>query len=57
LVGDWHLLGRLRGLEEVSSAIDAVTRQDVLECLAAYPARNITGCFLGPQALDTAALE
>jgi predicted Zn-dependent peptidase len=56
LVGDWHLLGRLRGLEEVSGEIDAVTRQDVLECLAAYPAKALTGCFLGPAPLDTAAL-
>lgn len=57
LVADWHLLGRLRSLEEIAAAIDAVTQEDILACLAAYPARNITAYILGPEKLDTTCLQ
>ena len=56
LVGDWHLLGRLRGLQEVADAIDAVTRQQVRECVRAFPAERLTACLIGPAPLDTSGL-
>ena len=56
LANDWHLLRRLRSLEEIAHAIDAVTLEQVMSCLAAWPAENLTACFLGPEPLKTACL-
>ena len=56
LVIDWHLLGRVRSLEEIAAAVDAVTCEQVAACLAAYPARKMTAYFIGPKPLDTSCL-
>jgi predicted Zn-dependent peptidase len=57
LASDWYHLGRLRSLEEVSRAIEAVTIPDVLDYLRAFPAENFTVLVIGPKPLDTGALE
>ncbi len=57
LVGDWRLLGRLRSLDEIAAAIDAVTTGKVREVAEAYPAENFTAYFIGPEPLDTSCLQ
>jgi len=57
LVSDWHLLGRLRGLEEIAADVDAVTVAAVTDCLAAYPPAEMTACFIGPEPLETGCLQ
>jgi len=52
LAGDWHHLKRLRSLEEISAAVDAVTADDVLDYLRACPAENLTTLVIGPDPLD-----
>jgi len=56
LTNDWHLLGRLRQLDEIASAIEAVTLDAVAACVAAYPAANLTGYIIGPEPLDVSCL-
>lgn len=56
LVADWYLLGRLRPLQEIADAIDAVTREQVLACLAAFPAKDLVGYFIGPEPMATGCL-
>ncbi|MFW6145719.1 MAG: M16 family metallopeptidase [Planctomycetota bacterium] len=56
LVADWHRLGRLRSLDEIAAAVDAVTVDEVAACLQAYPPRAFTGYFIGPQPLNIDAL-
>lgn len=57
LARDWHLLERPRTLEEISSAVQAVTRRDVMEYLAAFPANDFTALVLGPDPLKTDILN
>jgi predicted Zn-dependent peptidase len=57
LVSDWHLLGRLRSLEEIAQAVEAVTCENVAACLAEYPATGLTAYVLGPKALDVTCLK
>ncbi len=57
LVADWHLLGRLRSLDEIAAAIDAVTVEQVAASLRAYPPAAFTAYFIGPQPLNTDALQ
>ncbi len=52
LAGDFFHLGRLRGLDEISAAIDAVTVQDVMEYVHAFPAENLTTLTIGPDKLQ-----
>ncbi len=51
LAGDFYHLGRLRGLDEISAAIDAVTVDDVMGYVRAYPAENLTMLTIGPDEL------
>ncbi len=51
LAGDFYHLGRLRSLEEISAAIDAVTVDDVMEYVRKYPADNLTILTIGPDKL------
>ncbi|MBS3734509.1 MAG: insulinase family protein [Phycisphaerae bacterium] len=55
LATDWYHLGRLRGLAEISDAIDAVTADDVLAYLDDYPAEDFTVLVIGPQDIETGA--
>ena len=57
LAADWYHLRHLRGLQELSDAIDAVTVDDVLTYLSEYPARDFTVLTVGPEPLDTTELS
>jgi predicted Zn-dependent peptidase len=52
LAGDFYHLGRLRGLDEISAAIDAVTVDGIMEYVRAYPAENLTTLTIGPDKLQ-----
>ena len=54
---DWHHLGRVRTIEEITQAIDAVTVDDVLAYLNAFPAKDFVGVVIGPEPIDTGILE
>lgn len=53
MANDWYFLSRLRGLGELSDAIDAVTVDDVMAYLAERPARDFTILVIGPEPIDT----
>ena len=57
LASDWHHLGRLRSLKELSDAIDAVTVEDVMEYLAACPASDFTVLVIGPDMPDVGRMS
>lgn len=56
LAGDWYHLGRLRSLEEISAAIDAITIDQVLEYLHTHPAHDFTILSIGPEPLNVVAI-
>jgi len=56
LSSDWYHLRRLRSLEEISAAIDAITPDQVRQYLRDWPAANFTLLYIGPAELDTAAV-
>ncbi|QDT36451.1 M16 family metallopeptidase [Stratiformator vulcanicus] len=49
---DWYHLGRVRTLDEVQSAIDALTVDDVLNFVRNHPPEDPTILTLGPDALE-----
>jgi len=57
LADDWYHLGRLRSLQEISQAIDAVAADDVLAYLREFPAADFTLLVIGPDRLDTRAIR
>ncbi len=57
LATDWHHLGRLRSLDEISEATDAVTADEVIAYLKDCPAERFTVLVLGPQEIDTGATD
>ncbi len=57
LVSDWLHLGRLRPLAELSEAVEATGADDVLAHLADHPAEELAVLTLGPEPIDTAAVE
>ncbi|MCD6377977.1 MAG: insulinase family protein [Planctomycetes bacterium] len=56
LAGDFYHLGKLRSLEEISAAIEAVSINDVMEYLQVYPVKNLTMLTIGPEKLDSTIL-
>ena len=56
LAGDWYHLGRLRGLEELSAAVDAVTPEQVLDYVRRHGPANMTVLTIGPEELDTSGV-
>ena len=54
---DWYHLGRLRSLLEISSAVDAVTVDQVKAHLQQWPARDFVMLAIGPEPLDTSCLN
>ncbi len=56
MVSDWFHLKRIRTLEEISDAIDSLTRDDVVEHLRSCPARGFTMLTIGPEPIDTSCL-
>jgi predicted Zn-dependent peptidase len=54
MAADWYHLGRVKTLEEVSTAIDALTVESINYYLAQHPPRDYTIVTLGEQELNTA---
>ena len=57
LASDWYHLGRVRSLEEICGAIDAVTVEDVLAYWRDWAPRDFTVLVIGPQPVDTGAIN
>jgi len=57
LAGDWYHLGRLRTLDEIAAAIDAVSADDLLAHLRGHPAREFTLLTIGPEPLDAGGIN
>jgi predicted Zn-dependent peptidase len=51
LASDWYHLGRVRSLDEISSALDALTPEAVSDFTARQAVRDMTILTLGPTAL------
>jgi predicted Zn-dependent peptidase len=49
---DWFMRGRIRTLDEILAAIDAVTLEQLNEYLAGRPVENVTTVLIGPKKLD-----
>jgi predicted Zn-dependent peptidase len=49
---DWHHLGEVRTLDDVSDRIDKLTVETVLDYVHSYPARDFTILTIGPQTLE-----
>lgn len=56
LASDWYHLGRPRSLRELSEAIDAVSKDEVIAYARDYRPGSFTVLVIGPEALDTRAL-
>jgi len=56
LASDYYHLARLRSLDEIARAIDAVEADDVLEYVHDHPARDLTILVIGPEPLDVTGL-
>ena len=52
LVSDWYYLGRVRPIEEIASALDALTPQAVGDFAAREASRDLTIVTLGPNPLN-----
>jgi predicted Zn-dependent peptidase len=55
LARDQYLLGRVRTVEEIRAAIEAVTPDSIMDTLQRLPARDFTVTTLGPAALQVNA--
>ncbi len=55
LAADWYYLGRVRTLEEIQSAIDALTPDSIVAYAKKYPAKNFTLVTLGPEPLKVSS--
>jgi predicted Zn-dependent peptidase len=51
LASDWYYLGRVRGSDEIRSAIEGLTPAGITEHLCRHPAKDFTIVTLGPKAL------
>lgn len=52
LARDWFHLGRVTTLEEIRSAVDALTIEQITDYVCRYPARDITLLTIGPEPLQ-----
>ena len=52
LASDWYHLGRVRPLDEVSAALDALTAEEVGAFAAGLPLDRMTILTLGPEPLE-----
>ena len=57
LGGDFYHLHRVRTLDEISTAVDGISAEDILAYLSETPARNFTALVIGPEPLDTSSME
>src|SRR5262249_10862710 len=51
LASDWYYLGRVRGLDEIQTAIDAFTPRRIVTHFRKMPPRDFTIVTLGPKPL------
>lgn len=51
LASDWYYLSRVRGIEEIQSAIDALTPKKIVQHLRRHPPEEFTIVTLGPKPL------
>ena len=51
LASDWYYLGRVRSLDEIQSAVQALTPARVVDYVRRYPPRDLTVVTLGPRPL------
>jgi predicted Zn-dependent peptidase len=51
LASEWYYLGRVRTIDEIQQAINALTPESIVHYVRNYPARNPTVVTLGPQPL------
>jgi predicted Zn-dependent peptidase len=49
LASDWYYLGRVRSPEEIRSAIEALTPENIVEHVRRYPPAPLTIVTLGPK--------
>jgi predicted Zn-dependent peptidase len=52
LASDWYYLGRVRSMEEIHDAIDALSPSTILEHVKKYPPRDLTIVTLGKNPLN-----
>jgi predicted Zn-dependent peptidase len=52
LASDWYFLGRVRGIDEIQSAIDSLTPETIVDHLRRCPPRDFTIVTLGPKPLN-----
>ena len=52
LASDWYFLGRVRGIDEIQSAIDSLMPETIVDHLRRCPPRDFTIVTLGPKPLN-----
>ncbi|MCC6420865.1 MAG: insulinase family protein [Gemmataceae bacterium] len=52
LASDWYYLGRVRSLDEIQAAVQALSPQRIVEHLRRFPPRDFTVVTLGPKPLQ-----
>jgi len=57
LAASWYHFKKLRGLDELSREIDAITTTEVLDYLNDHPAADFTVLVVGPEPVDTGAAD
>ena len=57
MANDFHCLERVRTIDEITAAIDAITADDVLAYLQAYRAGDFVGVVIGPEPVPLAVFE
>ncbi|MFW6062303.1 MAG: M16 family metallopeptidase [Planctomycetota bacterium] len=55
LTADWYHLGRLRSLQEIHDAVEAVQADEVTDYLRDWPERDCTVLVIGPEPVETGA--
>ena len=57
MASDWHLLGYVRTLDELSDLVDKVNTEAINQYLSNNPPQQFKVVTLGQQALDTAGVN
>jgi predicted Zn-dependent peptidase len=52
---DWYYLGRVRGFEEIQTAINSLTPEGIVDHVRRFPAQDFTAVTLGPKPLEIPA--
>ncbi len=55
LASDWYFLGRVRSLDEIQAAVEALTPEVIMDHARRYPPRPLTLVTLGPKPLRLSA--